>query len=263
MWEREEDGSVGSGLIFKWFLIACLLSLSLLQAGQPSKKIKAAVAPYLLPSDHPIKPIVDDLFTSSRVILNIKSLKAAGFNAAKPRKFTKLIVTTHPALKGYIFKLYLDAQRPHKDKPEHAFWILRVRGAEKVRCEIKRRGVEKLFKVPRKWIYALPKQKIPTGYDQKFYILIEEDMDIFSDRKNKRLWASDFVTPTLLRHLYDILKAVGLKDCAKPSNVPFGKDGKIAFVDTQSFGSKAVPFDKLTPSLSPKNQEYWKKATRK
>ena len=83
----------------------------------------------LLPVTHPIKPTLDFIFSQSRVILNLDTLEQAGFDYSKPRRFTDLIVATHPALPGYIFKLYLDAQRFHKDKPENYFWMLRVQGS--------------------------------------------------------------------------------------------------------------------------------------
>src|SRR6202022_2352869 len=134
-------------------------------------------------------------------------LRKAGFDQAKPRKFTKLIVTKHFAFPGYIFKLYLDAQRYHKNLPEYHFWILRAEGANKIRRVIRKEGLESLFKVPQKWIYAIPANSpsIPSGYFPKHFILVEEDMNILSSKDNKIFWASSYVTPKLLEGLYSIL----------------------------------------------------------
>jgi len=243
-----------SGSIFK-LLLTIYLSFNCLGAAQPS----AQVAPYLLPQDHPIKPLLDVLFSSSRATFNLETLEKAGFSKTSPRKFTKLIVTRHPAIPGYVFKLYLDAQRFHKDLAEHHFWILRVQGSELVRSIIAAHGLESSFKVPYKWIYPLPKHPKPSkNYYPKHYILVEEDMYLLKDSDNKALWASSYVSQPLLQALYLILKQAGLYDCAKPDNIPFSVDGRIAFIDTQTHSHTNVDYNKLTPYLSPANQAYWK-----
>jgi hypothetical protein len=234
------------------------IPISFLDAKSYSKEIQKIVAPYLMPDNHPIKPMLDVFFGSSRVIFNLDTLADAGFTKTKPRKFTNLIVTKHSAFPGYVFKLYLDTQRYHKGLPEHEHWILRIRGAQKIRKEITSYSLEALFKVPQKWIYALPKHPTPPqGYLTKHYILIEEDMDILSDHDNKARWASDYVTTIHLYYLFHILKTVGLSDCVKPDNIPFSNDGRIAFIDTQAFNEK-VDYKNLCDFLSASNQTYWK-----
>ncbi len=250
------------GLFFK-ILLSYFFCLTLtLDAHSPSKEVRLAVQPYLMPSDHPIKWALDELFSAERVTLNQKTLIEAGFTHSTPRHFTKLIVTKHTAFPGYIFKLYLDSQRPHKNFSEDYFWVLRLEGAEKIRHEIAVRGLEHLFKLPKKWIYALPKRPLPDeGYYTKYYILVEEEMDLCSSQENKALWKSLFVTPELLDPLYLLLKKLGLRDCAKPDNIPFSKDGRIAFIDTETHGKKKVPYSRLTPYLSEDNQAYWEALT--
>ena len=219
---------------------------------------EAEVAPYLLPDDHPIKPTLDHIFNTSRATLNLHTLTEAGFTKAKPRKFTKLIVNRHPEMPGYLFKLYLDAQRYYKDKPEHHHWLMRIQGANRIRTMISERCLEGEFKVPRKWIYKLPSSHQPSsGYLAKHYILITEDMDILSGKENEEAWASDWVTPKLLDDLYGILKDLGLHDCAKPDNIPFSRDGRIAFIDTQ-YCDQSVDYKRLIPFLSESNKSHWK-----
>lgn len=256
-----EEVSVVCGWSFKLFVFFCLGLTALFQEKLYSKEDKDIVEDYLLPEDHPIKPFLDSVFTSFRATFNLSTLKKAGFKKAKPRKYTKLIVTKHRGLPGYVFKLYLDAQRYHKDLPEHHMWVLRIQGAEKIRKEIVNRGYEKWFKVPRKWIYALPKHPSPPiGYYTKRYILIEEDMEIFPNDENKTMWSSDYVTQEFLDALFVILKNVGLNDCVKPDNIPFSIDGRAAFIDTQSHGEK-VSYKNLCPYLSDSNRAYWKTIT--
>lgn len=261
-WVRAEDSFAGLGSSFK---ILCALLFVLCALGLEAKPVPSEIAklvdPYLLPEHHPVKASLDRLFSENRVILNLKNLQKAGFNKVKPRKFTKLIVTKHPDFPGYVFKLYLDAQGFHKDLPEYHYWILRIQGVEKIRQEIAVRGLEHYFKVPKKWIYALPRKPVPPkGYANKHYILVEEDMDILANEENKELWKSDYVTRDLLNELYGILKTVGLHDCAKPDNIPFARDGRIAFIDTQSHGME-VEYKKLNPFLSKENLIYWKTLT--
>lgn len=213
---------------------------------------------YLLPESHPIKPFLDYLFSQSRVILNLDTLEEAGFIFDKPRKFTNLIIAKHFLLPGYIFKLYLDAQREHKDKPEHYFWMLRIEGAFQVRQIIENYRLQEWAKVPQKWIYVLPSlQKVPSGYKTKKTILVEEDMQILSQKENEDRWSSAFVSPEHLFSIYLILTHVGLSDCAKPDNMPFSKDGRISFIDTQTYG-REVPLEELNSWLSDENQVIWK-----
>ena len=216
---------------------------------------------YYLSDTHPIKPTLDALFSTSRVLLNEKSMKKAGFIISKPRPFTNLIIASHPAMPGYIFKLYLDAQRLHKHKPELHFWMMRIQGALAVRDTIETFQLQDLVKVPQKWLYQLPiKPKGKKGYIRRQYILVEEDMDLVSSEDNERLWRSEYVTPDLLNAIYIILSKAGLRDCTKPDNLPFSWDGRVSFIDTQSHGGK-VPFKRLESWLSPLNQLYWSKLT--
>lgn len=259
----EEDLSVAFGLCFRLLFAFVCICIGELHAKQPSPQTREAVTPYLLPSNHPLKSILDEIFSQRRVLLNLKTLEKAGFDKAKPNLFTDLIVTRHPKMPGYVFKLYLDAQRYHKGMLEHEIWLQRIQGAQKVHHFLKLYNLENQFKVPQKWIYAVPeKPRAPKGYDAKHYILIAEDMQIFDKAENEALWKSDYVTEDLLKNLYLILRKIGLSDCAKPDNIPFSADGRIAFIDTQTHGVKRMSYSKLTTFLSKENKSDWKKLTK-
>jgi hypothetical protein len=214
---------------------------------------------YILPDSHPVKATLDAIFSESRVIFSQETLRKAGFDKVKPQEFTHLIVTKHPAIPGYVFKIYLDTQRFHSDIPEYDVWKARIQGANLIREQIAARNLSHLMKVPQKWIYVLPHHpKAPKDYYPKATLLIEDDMDILSRDDNFATWESDVVTEELLTALYHLLADLGLKDCAKPDNIPFSHDGRIAFVDTQTFGVKKVLFKKLTHYLSEPNKIIWK-----
>jgi hypothetical protein len=143
------------------------------------------VEPYLLPEDHTLKPLLDAIFSKSRANLSLKTMKKAGFVEAHPRRWTHLIVTTHPDVPGYVFKIYLDAQRYYNGIKEYEQWLKRIKGVHLIRDEIERRGWQDTFKTPKKWIYILPAEPSPPKeFIRKDFILVEEDMNIFDHKKN-------------------------------------------------------------------------------
>jgi len=254
-------------LLIILFLQIIVLNFSEGTYERPShikKTVWNVVTPHLLPENHPIKKKLDKIFSKDRVVLNKNSMKKAGFTTATPQKVTRLIVTKHPQLEGYVIKTYLDAQKAHKNKSEEHFWLMRIKGANAIRDLISDKEWEANFKVPKKWIYPLPKNPSPPSSFQRInFILVEEDMNILGNKENKRNWGSDVITQNLLKDLITILDTLGLKDCAKPDNIPFSHDGKIAFVDTQTHHEWPVNYKKLTEYLSPSMKNYWKQGIKK
>lgn len=222
------------------------------------------IHPYLMTDKHPIKKKLDKIFSKSRALCDIDSMVAAGFDYADPQHHTHIIVTRHSSIKGYVVKAYLDNQDYHLGEPEYFFWMMRADGANLISQFIKKHGYHHLFKVPKKWIYLLPDvPSPPLEYLRKNFILVEEDMNIFDTEVNQKIWGGPLVTKKLLKGLYKITTELGLFDCAKPANCPFSKDGRVAFVDTQSFHRKSVKYKKLTPYLSTPMQNYWNDLTTK
>jgi len=236
--------------------ISCFFTLtfSALHSDESLKSLQ----PYFLPSEMEIKGKLDALFKKSRHLLNSKTLKEAGFTDNKPRKYTQVIVTKHPEFEGFVFKIYLDAQRYKSDELEEVTFLNRIQGAAAIREYIEENGLQEMFKVPKKWLYPIvqgPKAK--KEFAAKKYILVAEDMHLLDSKGNRDAWKSEKITKELLANLYQILKVVGLSDCAKIENIPFSEDGKVAFIDTESYGEKSVPFKRLKKSLNPKAQVIW------
>lgn len=232
---------------------ACLES----STSQIPPKALSQIAPYELPSNDPIRQKLDRLFNSKEVLLNMKTLRAAGFVASNPRKFTKIITATHPDFPGYFFKLFIDAQRYEQDMPLHEYWIRRIEGARLIQKEIIDNGWQHLFKVPRKWIYAV--QKKPSRHRDflsKDFIIIEDKMDVYPDSENRALWKSDRISYEMLHAYFLLVKKLGFSDI-KPENTPLTRDGRIAFIDTQSY-FRSVNYERINPVLSPRNKAYWK-----
>jgi len=228
-----------------------------------SNEVWKEVRSYLIPNNHPVKKKLDLMFSEARVLSDIESLENAGFEYLPPQHRTQMIVAKHPDLKGYVLKTYLDEQEYYEGKPEHYYWIRRIKGARLIQNYINTHGYGDLFKVPKKWMYLLPdKPSPPRKYLRKKFLLIAEDMELYDDKTNEELWGNDkWATKKLLRALYAITTDLGLLDSAKPSNCFFSIDRKAAFVDTELYRRTHIRYDKLTPFLSPSMQNYWRKVT--
>lgn len=215
------------------------------------------LSPFFLPIDHPIKPELDQIFNESRATQSIRSLKDAGFKlVVKPRQNHTLVVK-HSKLKGYLIKLFTD------DTPialEWTYWKKRILGAHYIREAIIRNQAQHIFKVPQKWIYPLPHfGNLTEGSIRKYFVLVVEDMRLLKREKNSFFWRSVAITPQHLQVLHAILQQEGLIDSIYPSNIPFSRDRKIAFIDTEHWHHWPVPFFKLAPFLSFKMSQVWEK----
>jgi len=213
----------------------------------------AKLTPYFLPNDHCIKNKLDTLFSSPDVLKNENSLKKNGFKLAGARGYSKALVLKHKKLKKYLLKVFTDDQI---GIVEYEIWMRRVDGSHAVSSAIERHGFQKIFKVPKKWIYQVPRNG--NSFEEKNFVLIVEDMEIYDNRGNSIMWNSlEYVTKEKLNALYTILKEVGLKDSIYIDNIPFSLDGRIAFVDTDHFYQWPVPYSRLKPALAIKMQDYW------
>jgi hypothetical protein len=225
-------------------------------------KVRNELSAYLLPDSDPIKPILDEIFSKSRVIFDLKSMKEAGFVKPKVRKWTRVVVTKHPKIPGYIIKAYLDIYRSHGEVPDYYHWIERIKGATLVRGLIEQYHLERFFKVPEKWVYLLPETPFqPVHVLGKQAILIEKDMHVLDREQNAKRWRSAQVTPALLQGLFLILEEAGLSDCTKRDNIPFCVDGKVAFVDTEIYHQWPISYENFSHSLSKMQKNFWKRMT--
>lgn len=249
--------------IFKIFLFVICVGVSSVEArNKLSNRVYERVEPYQLPVDHPIKAKLEDIFSRSRAIVNEQTLIDAGFINPKARKWTHVVVTSHPELPGYIIKTYLDSQRYFKQIKEYEHWIARIEGARAIQNMLDNKGWNAFFKVPKKWIYTLPKEPAaPQGLQIKHFILVEEDMQILNKTDNIKAWKGDGITKEKLQMLYQIIEELGLNDCPKISNAPLSQDGRIAFIDTESSQEWPIHYERLTDNLAESLQEYWKELT--
>jgi hypothetical protein len=222
-----------------------------------SQEIWDRVKPYFLPTNSSIKAQLDTIFTSHRVLISLEGFKKAGFSKYKIRKWSRAVVARHPKLKGVVIKAYLDTEKVFIDWEK---WLSRIEGAQGVRDCVARHGYEKYFKVPLKWIYPLPAKPSPplsAEYSRQNFVLVAQEIDILKRQDNLNAWKMG-ITPEILDAIYTILNAEGLSDSIIPSNIPFTKDGRMAFVDTEHHHKWPVPYSRITQYLSPPMQHYWK-----
>lgn len=241
--------------IFYIVLIAMAVSL---QSYEKNPYVDPAVwdalAPHFLPEDHSIKDQLDLIFAASRVIQSPETIKKAGFKFVRSHSAKRIQVVKHAKMKGYLFKFFTDEQ------PFGGVWVdfaKRIEGAFHIEQAIKAHGYKELFKVPKKWIYPLPiTPSPPLQLLRKDFILVVEDMHILKDKRNTFFWRSVALNKERMDALYLLLQELGLFDSVYPDNIPFCKDGKQAFIDTQHFHGWPIPFEQLMPFLRLEMQLY-------
>lgn len=218
-------------------------------------KVLEIIQEYVVPEKHHTKIALDRIFSQRGVLASIKSMEDAGFQIICHRKGRGLVVASHPYLKNYLIKTYLDSAS-HVDWTS---WVRRVKGALVVQQVInKKPRYQRYIKVPQKWIYHIPEKgrgKIEGENFPREFLLIVKDMKIVGKEENAWLFLSHF-SKASLDALYYVITESGYSDC-HIGNVPFSIDGKIALIDTEHAGRWPVHPEWLTKWFSPEKQIQW------
>lgn len=226
-----------------------------------SKAYKKALAPHVMPQNHPIKKSLDAIFTNQRVTSDLESFEAAGFKLLPTNQRSYVVVARHPDLPGYIIKACLDSEKNKKfGEPSWVWFVRRCELAKKIQSVIKSQKCYQ-FTVAKKWIYPLPTTPPPTNelYERKNEILVVTDMNLASDTENTEAWYH--MSRTHLKQLYKIITYAGGSSYRK-DNIPFTKSGKFAFIDTE-YPYKTPSYETVIPSLSPEMRTYWMRLVKK
>ena len=213
--------------------------------------------PYFLPAEESVKKKLDAIFSrSKRPTESLKTLVEAGFKLTSVQGI-RVKVLKHPGIPGYVFKILTDDQ---DSRPDVSSWLSRVKGAEVIRQAIKELGVQHFFFVPEKWIYPLPAEPSPSIFKEggrKNFILIAKNVHPCSRERNVTRWM-ELSNTKVLDALYAILMKTGAADSIKENNIPWCKNNKIAFVDTEHYHDFAnIRFARLEKVLNPKMKLYW------
>ena len=194
-------------------------------------EVWASIYPYLLPEYLPVKAVLDQIFSSNRVLLGETSLKKAGFKILSKSKFSKTIVAKHSKLKGYLVKLFTDKQ----NIMDWSRFKKRILGALQTKAYVDSHGYGNCWKCPENgYILCLRSLLLPCSTIGKILSLWWKICTLGST-ENKAKWRSPAVTQDLLIALCKTLHANGLWDSALPKNIPFSEDGKIAPLDTECY----------------------------
>lgn len=247
--------------IFFLFLLVCSNCFASPHSGR-DEGMQSKIAPYLLPANHPMKEKLDALFSRSRALENERTFIDAGFEVISgPRIYSFVIVARHPEVPGYVFKLYLDSETRMRNGIPHWKWLLqRCAGAEAIRKLIKRKNIRH-FSVPDKWLYVLPTYPFSSAAHPELIVLLETDMELESKEMSRQMWKTG-ITHKHLNELYAIFKhGYGGTGVVKlPANVPYTKNGKFAFTDTEDPPAK-LKLSYIKKYLSKEMQRYWERLT--
>src|SRR5581483_9957717 len=241
------------------FFLGCLNCFA---SPYPSldKGMQSKIAPYLLPANHPMKEKLDMLFSRSRALENEKAFIDAGFEVISgPRVYSFVIVARHPEVPGYVFKLYLDSETRMRNGIPHWEWLVqRCAGAESIRKLTKRKNIRH-FSVPDKWLYVLPAYPFSSAVHPELIVLMETDMELESKEVSRQMWKTG-ITRKHLDELYAIFKhGYGGPGVVKlPANVPYTKNGKFAFTDTEDPPAD-LKLKYIKKYLSKEMQRYWER----
>ncbi len=216
-----------------------------------TSQMRAEMKPFLMPSDHPAKPVLDSIFGVYGVTEDIDSMKRAGFEAVSFRPFTFLVVTRHPSLPGYLQKMYFESEkRVKQQRPGWQWLVRRCQGAKNVRDLIREKKL-KHFKAPRKWLYRLPQK--PFSCSQPVILLVE-DMQLVGQLESDAVWKGK-LNHEILDELYVIISH-GFASSHIGWNIPYSKDGRFACIDTEH--PKRKPnYEWVKLYLSKEMARYW------
>lgn len=216
----------------------------------------SSVQPYLLPYTHPIRKKLDKIFADADVLSSKKKFNSHHFFAPHWKGGRRTVVAKHIAIKGYLFKLFLDDQEVIDEwKP----LMRRIQGARAIGAMIEERGWGKIFKVPGKWLYPLQSDKRLQSTLGSHFVLVVENVKKHAPETNWKLWKKGNLKEPFLKKLYTLLSTLGLKDSVYIDNIPFCKDGRLVFLDTEHFEAFPVPYWKLGGYMNTKTKKVWEK----
>lgn len=171
----------------------------------------------------PIFEKLASLFKDKKMFDSFSKFEDEGFKLVAHAEH-KAMAGTHKSAPGYIFKKY------NNDKPgkkQLLNYLRRVEGARILRTFIAEQGFSHVV-APKKWLYELP-----SSFPER-YLVVAEKLDLVDERST--LSAYDRIGKEQTRELATILYYFrGMNSTAK--NLPYTKDDKIAFIDTERWAN--------------------------
>lgn len=240
--------------IFLLFSFHCYAHFESNDYPHISKKIWDQVEPYFLSKKIKIKKKLDTLFLGLNQNFSKENLIQNGFTFCIDHHL-HIHALKHPSVQGYIIKLIPSSDKKSIDWEQ---WIKRIKGAKIIKNEIKRQKYDRIMVVPKKWIYPFPKNVVSNDeINPHYFALIATDMNILDVSKNHH-WFRSKTTQMHLEAIFTMATLIGLADSCKVANIPWTKDGKLAYVDTESYYQWPINYHLLLEFLSSKNKQIWK-----
>jgi hypothetical protein len=150
----------------------------------------------------------------------------AGFEILRESQ-NKICVASHPSVARFLFKKYVNAGKREALDDQLENYTRRVEGARRLSALIDAQHLQHVV-VPGKWLRDLPDRFSVRGHPS--HILIVDRLDLLDSDESEDHYGR--IDEAALRELCVALHAFrGLDSTAK--NVPFTRDGKIAFIDTE------------------------------
>jgi len=224
---------------------------SMIQEKDPDR---LRVLDCLLPKNHFLQSRLSNLFNDPDMFESPEHLRENGFEVID-RLDRRLMVASHPKLKNYLIKKFLN-EVPRKRQLRN--YLSRINGAENLRHFIKLNKLQYIV-TPKKWLYRLPIQFSNPKNGKYNYILIVEKMDICSseDEFNEEIANRYYnIRFDILRELCIVLyRFRGLDSALR--NMPFTHQNKIAFIDTECWDCQRDGFlERVMPFMSKDRQDY-------
>ncbi len=172
----------------------------------------------------------------------------AGFEVAGQGTESDIMVASHPAAGGYLFKKY---SRKVSPKDQRKNYRRRVEGADKLRELIADQRLTQVV-VPGKHLHELPSKFDRKG--EHAFVLVVERMTLLDTSQSKQRYRQ--IDDETLRQLCVVLRVFrGLDSGVR--NVPFTDAGQIAFVDTERWDKpREVPLRRLREYLTREQREF-------
>lgn len=169
---------------------------------------------------------LNEIFGDPAMFNSRDAWEQAGFKVPDRYDNNKILVARHDAMPGYLFKKHANLVDLSKQQRNYE---RRIEGADRVRSFSARRQLHRIL-VPHKWLYELPKNF--GTKKQTAYVLIVECLPILDLFASERAYGS--IDANLLGELCVVLHEFYGLDFSM-TNAPFTEDGRIAFIDTESW----------------------------
>ena len=202
-------------------------------------------APFILPPSHGLNVELNRIFSNPNVLKNEEEFEKAGFKLLLNRTRGFLKIAKHPALPGYLFKLYLEASSGESMPLLQRRLVQRCKSASMIRERIQG-GNFRYFTVPNKWLYKVPNTQL--------FVLIVQDMQLETREKSSRAWKTE-ITPAHLRELFHLCND-GFTSVSVAQNIPYTKLGTFSCIDTE-FPRRVLNLRKVRKYLSKHMRLVW------